>query len=134
MGENTTLLKSSEYFRKVIKELAKLQGTYLHYDMNDEMWICSGKVTGRGFDVRHIEHWKCPLAYYATASFYLRYPAKISIRASSSSRNEHFDNLCQYAALGFEVGNNEVGGRLAQDFDNGEFIFLMNSRRRKMTN
>jgi len=42
----------------------------------------SGKVTGRGFDVRNIEHWKCALAYYATASFYLRYPAKASVRAS----------------------------------------------------
>ena len=108
LGENTILLKSSGYFRKEINELAKLQGTYLHYDTNDEKWIRSGKVIGRGFDVRNIEHWKCALAHYATASFYLHYPEKARVRTSSSSRNGYFDNLCQYVALGFEVRNDEV--------------------------
>jgi len=130
LGENATLLKSSDFFRKAVNELAKLQGTYLHYDTNDDKWIRSGKVTGRGFDVRNIEHWKCALAYYATASFYLRYPAKASVRASSSSRNGYFDNLCQYVALGFEVGNDEIGGKLAQDFEYGG-LFLYNEFEKK---
>ena len=117
LGENATLLKSAEYFCQAVDDLEKLQGTYLHYDTNDNKWIRSGKVTGRGFDVRNIEHWKCALARFATASFYLRYPAKASVRASTSSRNGYFDNLSQYVALGFEVGNDEVGGKLAQDYD-----------------
>ena len=130
LGHNATLLKSVEYFLKAVNELAKLQGTYLHFDTNDNKWIRSGKVTGRGFDVRNIEHWKCALGMYAMQSFYLRYPAKASVRATSSTRNGYFDNLCQYVALGFEVGNDEVGGKLAQELDCGG-LFLFNEFEKK---
>lgn len=49
----------------------------------------------------------------------MRYPEKASTRASSLSRNGYFENLCQYVALGFKVGNKEVGRKLAQEYDNG---------------
>ena len=39
LGENATLLKSAEYFCQAVDDLAKLQGTYLHYDTNDNKWI-----------------------------------------------------------------------------------------------
>ena len=73
----------------------------------------------------NIEHWMCALARFATASFYLRYPAKASVRSSSSSRNGHFDNLSQSVALGFEVVNDAAGGKLAEDYDNGG-LFMFN--------
>ena len=34
----------------------------IYYDMNDNKWIRSGKVTGRGFDVRHKEHKKIQMS------------------------------------------------------------------------
>ena len=46
-------------------------------------------------------------------------------KALSSSRNGYFDNLCQYVALGFEAGIKEIGGKLSQEYDNGE-IFMFN--------
>ena len=125
LGENATLLKSAECFCQTVDDQAKLQGTYLHYDTNNNKWIRSGKVTWRDSDVRNIENWKCACAQFVTASFYLCYPAKVSKRASSSSRNGYFDNLCQYVALGFEVGNEEIGEKLAQEYDNGG-IFMFN--------
>ena len=39
--------------------------------------------------------------------------------------NGYFNNLSQYVALGFEVGNDEVGGKLAEDYDNGA-LFMFN--------
>ena len=130
LGDNSTLLKSAEYFIQAENEQSKLQGAYLHFDKNDEKWIHSGKVTGRCFDMRNKEHMKCANEKYPTQSFYVRYPAKSSVRATSSGKNGYFDNLCQYISLGFEVGNDDVGEKIAQEFDK-EGLFNLVSLRRK---
>ena len=132
LGDNSTLLKSAEYFIPAENEQSKLQGAYLHFDKNDEKWIRSGKVTGRGFDMRNKEHMKCANEKYPTQSFYVRYPAKSSICATSSGKIGFLDNLCQYIALGFEVGNDYVGEKIAQVIDKGGIFLFSESEKKKI--
>ena len=95
------------------------QGAYLYFDTNNDSWIRSGKVTGRGFSIRHREHQKRAASKRTVSRFYLRYPSKTSARKKSSRRKGHFENLRQYIALGFEVGNEDVGRMVTAGFDEG---------------
>ena len=111
---------------------SKKQGAYLYFDRNNCTWIRSGKVTGRGFSVRHAEHQKKAAAKKTASRFYLRYPTKSSARCKSSSRKGYFDNLTQYVALGFDIDlNNERGETLTIDMsENGIFSFDENKKKR----
>ena len=53
LDEDATILCQPKNFLMVSNVEANLQGAYLYYDHNNEVWIRSGKVTGRGFTVRH---------------------------------------------------------------------------------
>lgn len=60
LDEATTLLSIPGNYLMIANVETNLQGAYLYYDMNDNKLIRSGKVTGRGLDVRHKEHKKRP--------------------------------------------------------------------------
>ena len=82
-------------------------------------------MTGRRFTIRQAEHLKKEKAKSVTSRFYLRYPTKCSARSASTSRKGYFDNLTQYVALGFAVGNEEVNKVISSDFEEGG-IFIYN--------
>ena len=56
-------------------------------------WIHSGKVSGRGFSIRHVKHKKQANCKRAT----------VSITKASSSRKGFFENLKQYVAVGYDT-------------------------------
>ena len=103
LDTNATLLRSKEYFTIVEDENRDKQGAYLYFDTNDCVWIRTGKVTGRGFAVRHAEHQRKASANKGASKFYLRYPTKSSNRSGSSIRKGYFDNHVQSIAIGFDV-------------------------------
>ena len=68
-----TLLSQSSNFLLATNSEAKLQGAYLYYDTNDEIWVRSGKVSHRDFSIRHNEHQKSAASLDAKSRFYCRY-------------------------------------------------------------
>ena len=131
LDNNATLLKTNISFVRVVGAAFKKQGAYLHYDNNNNTWIRSGKVTGRGMDIRDAEHLKKARAKSATSRFYLRYPTKDSVRCNSNSRKGFFDNLTQYVGLGFEIGNEDIDTKLSSGLEEGGiFIFNENEKTR----
>ena len=56
LSDSSTLLPPSSNFLLVKHSVQNLQGAYLYFDKNNSEYIRSGKVTGRGFKVRHDEH------------------------------------------------------------------------------
>ena len=95
---------------KVSEEDVNKHGAYLYYDSNDEKWIRSGKVTGRSFATRDHEHKKKASAKFLSSKFYRRYPSqnRHTTSGSTAGRKGNFENLVQYIALGFEIGNDQV--------------------------
>ena len=67
LDQTSTLLKSSNNFVEVTENEGNKEGAYLYFDKNNMNWIPSGKVTGRGFFIRHAEHKK--QANYKRADF-----------------------------------------------------------------
>jgi hypothetical protein len=45
-------------FSMISHDMLKAEGCYLHWDKVDHEWRRSGEVSGRGFGVRHEDHWK----------------------------------------------------------------------------
>lgn len=56
LDHNVTLLNTPVF--KVAGAYLIKKNTYLQYKNNDGAWVRSGKVTGRGFQVRNDEHLK----------------------------------------------------------------------------
>ena len=94
LDKTLSLLKSNDYYVSVNSILHENKyDAYLYYDSNNNNWIRSGKVTGRGFTLRHNKHEKLAHCKRLSSKFYIRYPTKTSIRKNSSSRIGYFDNL-----------------------------------------
>ncbi len=51
-------------------------GCYLYWDTNNCAWICSGKVTGRGFGVRHNKYALRAKASGKTSTLHTTYPSE----------------------------------------------------------
>ena len=102
-----------------------MHGAYLYFDNNDEKWIRSGKTTGNPFSFRNEAHAKSAEKEILTTTFYRRYPSRdrTTDTTSSSGRKGYFENLVQYAALGFEIGNQEVE-KFLTNTEKGESMFL----------
>ena len=105
LDEQITLLKSSNFFVSANSDEMKngKHGAYLYFDANNMAWVRSGKVTGRGFSVRHAEHEKKAAAKRTASRFYLCYPTSTCARNKSASRKGYFDNLQQFVAVGFNI-------------------------------
>ena len=108
----------------------KLQGAYLYFDINDEKWVRSGKVTRRGFEIRHSEHEKKAAANRATSKFYSRYPSKEKEKPSSA-RKGFFENLSQYVAVGFAINKN-VETKITKALDDGGVFDFTKEEREKI--
>lgn len=92
--ERVTLLGHSHKFKAVSnKNNDNIQGAYLYYE-NHMRWIRHGKVTGRGFIIRNMEHIRRAQANRLHASsesrFYLRYPHSKGVRHGSRVRKGFF--------------------------------------------
>ena len=112
----STLLTNPDKYLPAEGYEKDLQGAYLYYDSNDSKWIRSGKVTRRGFAVRHSEHAKKAACRRTTSSFYSRYPTKSN--QFSTCRKGYFENLLQYVAVGFSV-NDVIEKEVAKTYDVG---------------
>ena len=113
---SSTLLGNLNQFVKVEEKESKLQGAYLYYDSNDGKWIRSGKVTRRGFRVRHEEHAKKSETQRTTSTFYSRYPSNKN--EHRTSRKGFFENLEQCVAVGFSL-NTIIEEAVAKRYDEG---------------
>ena len=133
LDNNTTLLKSCDNFEAVNDNHVNKQGAYLYFDTNNNSFIRSGKVTGREFMKRHMEHQKMAGSDQPTSIFYFRYPTMESTLSQSPSRKGYFDNLIQYVAIGFDIDNVEISKKLTTVLEDGG-IFTFNEFEIKMIN
>jgi hypothetical protein len=61
-GLNEDLLAVNPSRFRACTEVPSKEGAYLYLDRNNYRFIRSGKVTRRGFEVRHQEHFKASKA------------------------------------------------------------------------
>ena len=106
-------------------------GAYLYHDSNNNNWIRSGKVTGRGFTLCYNEHEKLAHCKRASSKFYIRYPTKTSVRKIGSSRMCYFDNLKIFFAIGFDFRDEIMNEQIINNIDNEGIFFLMNLKIQK---
>ena len=125
LDESATLLRSCTKFIKVGVDQANMHGAYLYFDTNDEKWIRSGKTTGNPFSKRNAAHARSAKQSILTSTFYRRYPSieRNVEQTCASSRKGYFENLEQYVALGFEIGNSRVE-KILTNITQGESMFL----------
>ena len=120
-----TLLSQSSNFLLATNSEAKLQGAYLYYDTNDEIWVRSGKVSHRDFSIRHNEHQKSAASLEAKSRFYCRYPTKIASTYYHGKKGI-FENLSQHVGFGFKIDDATVDKIITTSFEesiNGIFFF-----------
>jgi hypothetical protein len=87
------------------EELNQL-GSYLHYNRNESVWICSGSATGEGgFGKRLKKHLERASSDRNDddSHFYHSSPSKSSARANSYSKEGYFDYLSAYVGVGYSV-------------------------------
>ena len=104
---------------------AKLQGAYLYYDTNDEIWVRSGKVSHRDFSIRHNEYQKSATSLEAKSRFYCRYPTKI-FSTYYNGKKGIFENFSQHVGFGFKIDDTTVDKIITTSFEessNGIFFF-----------
>jgi hypothetical protein len=100
-------------------------GTYLYHDDNHFEFIRSGKVSTKGFGMRHEEHRKKAADESATENtFYMSYPTKNNVRAKSHLTRGEFESLTLYVAAGFE-STGSLASQVVNNFDSGG-IMIMN--------
>ena len=91
------------------------------------MQLSSGKVTGRGFKVRHDEHTRKARANRLLSDgsrFYSRYPSVNSSRCNSKFRKGRIENLQQLMAYGFNPFSPGVLDLLTTDVSAGGVMFF----------
>ena len=97
------------------------EGAYLYYDRNDGIFIRSGKVSGRDFMTRHIEH-KSASEQGVSSNFYRRYPTKAasalltSQGIGSRGRKGYFDHLMMFVGLGYDPQQPNIDNLLSSIF------------------
>ena len=107
-SSNTTLLSTPRNYLLTANIESDLQGVYLYYDLNDKTWIRSGKVTGRGFDVRHKEHYQKSKCNIPQPKFNSHYSSKESKQSESRLRKGLFEGLVPFIACGFNPSDKNV--------------------------
>ena len=123
LDENACLLKGNDKFILISEDEANKHGAYLYFDNNDLKWIRSGKVTGRPFAKREKEHKAKAKARFCTSKFYRRYPSiERPTVSTSKTKRGLYENLLFYVALGFEIDNKEVEGKITAT--EGETLFI----------
>jgi hypothetical protein len=107
------------------------EGAYLYFDSNLGAFVRSGKVTGRGFLVRHDEHEKKSRERNASSNFYFLYPSREILSQITRRKQGVFQSLVQYIAAGFNPHSTEAlavdknyqsGGIMILDDDDVENI------------
>jgi hypothetical protein len=126
---NVSSLKNKSFIRlgtsDTSTEAARtLEGCYLYFDTEAAMWIRSGKVAGRTFGKRHIEHrkssqLKCEQS--PQSDFYTSYPSKTATAASAGKRRGFFDDLTMYCGLAFSSRHPDL--HYLQDNKDGIFLW-----------
>ena len=70
LDKTLSLLKSNDYYVSMNSILHEYKhDAYLYHDSNNNNWIRSGKVTDRGFTLRHKEHEKLAHCKRASSKF-----------------------------------------------------------------
>jgi hypothetical protein len=98
------------------------EGAYLYYDTNRGEFVRSGKVSGRGFGVRHTEHARESKKRNKTNStFYFEYPSQ-SIADGRRTQGK-FELLQQYIAAGYDPSSDSAAAA-DKKYNAGGFLII----------
>ena len=114
---------------------ADLQGCYLYRDTNDNVWVQSGKATGKSFRVVHEEYLKKAAAPCnpSNSTFVDAYPSRGSQRAGTSmSKYGFFEYLQQHVAVAFNPDANI--SVFSKDYDAGGLFHFTDDEKKSITN
>ena len=102
----------------------KMEGSYLYFDSSASVWIRSGKVCGRTFDIRHAEHAKgatLPDRKSLKSNSYASYPNREAVLDTSEMRLGYFNNLSLRCAIGYSRSKQGTIAELASSADGSLF-------------
>ena len=82
------------------------------------------QTSGNPFIVHHRAREKGARQAFPTSKFYRRFPSKTkdTTNGSVAGQKGYFENLCQYVALGFTIGDKDITRRLTNTVE-GESMF-----------
>ena len=121
LGAGKTLLKQggADFHHALTTRCKSREGAYLYYDTNDGVFIRSGKVSGRGFLARHLEHKKAAREG-VSSNFYRRYPSKELVHTIPNTTNRccrgFFENLTMYVGLSINPRQRGIDDLLSSIF------------------
>lgn len=126
LDHNQCLLTGTNTFKKAtLPREANKEGAYLWYkDMNNIVWIRSGKAVGSTFGARHGGHKNGSLLANASSlrsKFYTHYPSKCVSLPDKGGQLGYFENLQQFVAIGYDKLRK---GNLLVDVKNGGIFHL----------
>ena len=123
VGNNDDLLTMNQSRFRLCRDVPMREGEYLYFDRNNHRIIRSGKVTRRGFDVRHKEHLKASKEAQSSSNFYFFYPSLESTRITSVTKRGAFERLDQLVAAGF-APTSTAAQTMDKDWKEGGLLIL----------
>ena len=123
VSRNDDLLTMNQSRFRQCCDVPTREGAYLYFDRNNHRFIRSGKVTRRGFNVRHKEHLKASQEAQSSSNFYFFYPSLASARSSSGTKRGAFERLDQLVAAGF-APTSTAAQTMDKDWKEGGLLIL----------
>jgi hypothetical protein len=130
-GLNEDLLAVNPSRFRACTEVPSKEGAYLYFDRNNYRFIRSGKVTRRGFEVRHQEHFKASKAPQSSSDFYMFYPSLESPRCRYTTKRGVFEKLVQLVGAGF-TPTSDSAKAMDRDWTEGGMLIMSNEDKKKI--
>jgi hypothetical protein len=99
------------------------EGAYLYYDINQGVFVRSGKVVRHGFGARHSEHLAASKEEKSLSHFYFMYPSSEGKRQEKRDKLGSFESLTQVIAAGFDP-TSEHAKLVDKDYNAGGLLIM----------
>jgi hypothetical protein len=123
LQDSDSLLSPTPYNFYQCAWFPKREGAYLYYDGNKGCFVCSGKVTRRGFTVHGKEHFDESKKVKSSTHFYDLYPSSTCPRAHKRVTKGTFEALQQVIRAGWDP-TSDVAKILDRSWTNGGLLIV----------
>ena len=123
LGESECLLSSNANQFIPCLAFPRREGAYLYFDVNRGVFIRSGKVVRRGFQLRHDEHLAASKEEKSSSHFYFMYPSKEGKRKEKRDKLGCFEHLIQIIGAGFDPAS-EPAMQVNKNYNEGGLLIM----------